>query len=142
MSPFFMRNVRLRGMPPLPWFSQFQELNVRTYAFDSSGTAGGWFYSLDCNRAWATFGARILQSLPHLLAEMHAEHTDWIGYSARRRGTSQLARFRYRAAGENRPIASESLEFFLLERYYLFAYRAANGALLCAQVAHAPYHGP
>src|SRR5437764_7940826 len=35
LSPFFMRNARVRGLPSLPWFSQFQELNVRTYAFDS-----------------------------------------------------------------------------------------------------------
>ena len=82
---------------------------------------GVWFYSLDCNRARATFGARILQSLPYFLAEMRGERKDWIEYFARRRGSRQLTHFRYRAAGENRPTLTKSLEFFLLERYYLFA---------------------
>ncbi|HEY4757071.1 MAG TPA: DUF2071 domain-containing protein, partial [Chthoniobacterales bacterium] len=139
LTPFFMRNVRLRALPAIPWFSNFQELNVRTYAFDSDGTPGVWFYSLDCNRAWATVGARVLQSLPYFLAEMGAECTDWIDYSSRRRGTRQLAHFRYRAAGENRPTVTESLEFFLLERYYLFASRPANRTLLRGQIAHASY---
>ena len=38
----------------------FQELNVRTYAVDHTGRPGVWFYSLDCNRALAVLGARVL----------------------------------------------------------------------------------
>jgi len=36
-------NGMLVGMRALPWLSFFQELNVRTYAFDHGGTPGVWF---------------------------------------------------------------------------------------------------
>ena len=140
LTPFFMRNVRIVGVPALPWFSFFQELNVRTYVFDRDGIPGVWFYSLDCNRAWAAFGARVLGALPYFLAEMNARCGEWIEYSCRRRATSEIARFRYCPRGENRDATPESLEFFLLERYYLFAYRRATRSLFRSQVAHAPYH--
>ena len=139
LSPFFMRDVRVVGTPALPWFSNFLELNVRTYVVDPKGIPGIWFYSLDCDRMWAAFGARAVQALPYYLAEMRAERGDWIDYFFRRRGTSAPAHFRHRGSGENRPTKPESLEFFLLERYYLFAYRRTTGTLLRGQVAHAPY---
>ena len=137
--PFFMRNVRVVGTPALPWFSFFQELNVRTYVCDAAGTPGVWFYSLDCNRTWAVVGACVLAALPYYAAQMRAQRGDWIEYSSRRRGSSEIARFRYRAAGENRLVAPESLECFLLERYYLFAYRRKKSSLMRLQVGHAPY---
>jgi uncharacterized protein YqjF (DUF2071 family) len=139
ITPFFMRNVRLRWVPAIPWFSNFQELNVRTYAYDRDGTPGVWFYSLDCNRAWASFGARLLGALPYFRAEMRSRRSDWLEYSCRRRATQSIAHYRYRQVGVNRAIPTESLEFFLLERYYLFAFRANTGVLRRAQVAHAPY---
>src|SRR5437868_2527421 len=58
ITPFFMRKVRPVGVPPLPWFSDFQELNTRTYVFDRNGVPGVWFYSLDCNQPLAVIGAR------------------------------------------------------------------------------------
>ncbi len=36
--------------------------------------------------------------------------------------------------------APGSLEFFLLERYFLYAYHPREKRLLRGQVAHAPYH--
>ncbi len=42
--PFYMRDIRPRFCPPLPWISDFLELNLRTYVFEeSSGTPGVWF---------------------------------------------------------------------------------------------------
>jgi uncharacterized protein YqjF (DUF2071 family) len=107
--------------------------------FDREGIPGVWFYSLDCNRCWAVIGARLLGTLPYFLAEMSARRGEWIDYSCRRRGSSESARFRYRASGPNEETVVDSLEFFLLERYYLFAFRRKRGTLLRAQVTHAPY---
>jgi uncharacterized protein YqjF (DUF2071 family) len=134
-----MLNVRPVGLPALPWISCFQELNVRSYAFDKTGTPGVWFYSLDCNRAAATFVARLVAGLPYFLADMKATRRDWIDYQCRRLGSEQTARYRYRPAGPDREASLESLEFFLLERYYLFAYRQAAGTLYRGQVSHTPY---
>jgi uncharacterized protein YqjF (DUF2071 family) len=107
--------------------------------FNESGTPGVWFYSLDCNRIAATLTARIVAGLPYHLADMKATRNDWIDYQSRRLGSSRVARYRYRSAGPDREAAVDSLEFFLLERYYLFAYRPASGTLFRGQVSHGPY---
>src|SRR5947209_9596696 len=78
ISPFFMRKVRPVGVPPLPWLSEFQELNVRTYVFDERGVPGIWFYSLDCNQPLAVAGARMLSGLPYFNAEMSATFDGFI----------------------------------------------------------------
>ena len=46
ITPFRLTDLRLRGMPPLPWRVGFPELNVRTYA-TADGRPGIWFFSLD-----------------------------------------------------------------------------------------------
>jgi uncharacterized protein YqjF (DUF2071 family) len=139
ITPFFMLNVRPVGLPAVPWLSFFQELNVRTYAFDRAGTPGVWFYSLDCNRLAATLVARVLAGLPYFLADMNANRGDSIQYQSRRSGSDQTARYEYRPAGAEREAELDSLEFFLIERYYLFAYRRSSGVLFRGQVHHAPY---
>src|SRR5688572_28880198 len=44
--PFHMSNVAPRGVPAMPWVSQFPELNVRTYV-RAGGKPGVYFFSLD-----------------------------------------------------------------------------------------------
>jgi uncharacterized protein len=139
ITPFFMLNVRPATLPALPWISFFQELNVRTYVFDSSGAPGIWFYSLDCNRLVPALLARFFGGLPYCLASMNAVRGERIDYYSRRRGTSDPARYQYRPAGPDHETAAESLEFFVLERYYFFAYRHRRRRLLRAQVSHLPY---
>lgn len=139
VTPFLMRNVRPVGLPAVPWLSDFHELNVRTYVHDRHGVPGVWFYSLDCDQRLAVLAARVFTGLPYLNAAMSATKRDgWNEYTCRREGTDEVACYRYRglgvAAAEAHP---DSLEFFLLERYYLYAERA--GALIRAQVSHEPY---
>ena len=45
--PFYMTNVAPRGIPSLPWVSEFPELNVRTYVHRGGRDPGVWFFSLD-----------------------------------------------------------------------------------------------
>jgi uncharacterized protein YqjF (DUF2071 family) len=52
ITPFFMRNVRPIGLPALPWLSEFQELNVRTYVFDRHGVPGIWFTRSIATSRW------------------------------------------------------------------------------------------
>src|SRR4051812_14045967 len=137
ISPFFMRKVRPVGVPPLPWLSEFQELNVRTYVFDKRGVPGIWFYSLDCNQPLAVAAARMATGLPYFNAEMNHECDGWIDYDCRREGTEETARYRYRGSGAGREANPHSLEFFLLERYYLYSVR--SGTLIRSQVSHVPY---
>jgi uncharacterized protein YqjF (DUF2071 family) len=135
--PFFMRDVRLVGLPAWSRFSEFQELNVRTYVYDAAGTPGVWFYSLECNQPLAVNGARLLTGLNYCHAQMCAQTNESITYSCQRTGAAESAIYVYRGEGEAQEAAPDSLEFFLLERYYLFAHRGAS--LVRAQVNHPPY---
>lgn len=136
--PFFMRRVRPLGFPCLPWFSDFLELNVRTYVRDAHGTPGVWFYSLSCNQPFAVIGARLLFHLNYVHAKMTAiTNAGGVTYSSRR-SANPAANFSYHTAAAFQPTTPGSLEFFLLERYVLFS-KNARGRLFSGQVAHPPY---
>lgn len=137
--PFFMRNVKPRFCPKVPWLSNFLELNVRTYVRDRRGRPGVWFYSLDCNQPIAVAVARSLFRLPYFRAKMKAQtgpESDLVYYDSRRPGQDQ-AHFEYRGTGSCEPAFEGSLEQFLVERYRLFAYRGKT--LYDGEVWHEPY---
>ena len=135
--PFAMRSVRPAGLPAVGPISDFLELNVRTYVHDERGVPGVWFYSLDCNQPLAVVIAQTLFCLPYRHAAMHAQFAETIAYESRRRGTDTTARYVWQPQGEPRTAATGSLEFFLLERYHLYAARGKN--LYRGTVAHEPY---
>lgn len=137
--PFAMERVRPVGLPPLPWVSWFLELNVRTYVHDESGRPGVWFFSLDCDQPIAVEVARRFFHLPYHHARMSADlHGGDVIYSSQRRGTEIASRFRYRRAVGAEPARPQSLEWFLVERYLLFAKDRA-GKLRSGRVHHHPY---
>ncbi len=137
--PFFMRNIRPRGLPALPGISNFLELNVRTYVHDEAGTPGVWFYSLDCNQPLAVWTARTLFHLPYRHARMSAERSgNAIAYASTVRGTSLRCELTYALQHETAEARPESLEFFLVERYLLYS-AAGDGRLFTGQVHHRPY---
>jgi uncharacterized protein YqjF (DUF2071 family) len=140
--PFFMRNIRPTWFPAVPWISNFLELNLRTYAFDETGRPGVWFLSLDANRRLAVWWARKFFGLPYYNARMRA---DWnrssghVRYVCHRRQTAPrlTCRFEYQPAGPAATATPGTLEFFLVERYHLFAQTPAG--LMTGQVHHRPY---
>src|SRR5437867_12617659 len=69
-----MTNLAPRGMRPLPWISQFPELNVRTYV-RAGGKAGVYFFSLDAASALAVQAARFGLGLPYYSASMIVERS-------------------------------------------------------------------
>ena len=142
LVPFFMRRVRPAGFPAVPGGSNFLELNVRTYVHDAAGRPGVWFYSLDCNQWLAVKVARGLFHLPYEHAVMSAVITAVTGevdYAACRCGQAEESRFLYRPAGPGQAAQPGSLEFFLVERYTLFAHAARRQRLYAGRVAHTPY---
>ena len=129
--PFFMQKVRPRGLPGIPGLTNFLELNVRTYVHDDAGRPGVWFYSLDCNQPIAVRTARSLFHLPYEHATMSAgiQADGTIEYDARRRGEGSEARFVYASNHAGSEVEPGSLEFFLIERYALFAHATTSGRL-------------
>lgn len=139
--PFFMERVRPRFLPPVPGLSWFLELNLRTYVYDEQGRPGVWFYSLDANQRIAVELARSLFHLPYQHARMSGQvEAETVTFQSRRKtGPHQeTAHYRYRPSSSELVSQEGSLEFFLLERYLLFASDARNG-LKVGQVHHHRY---
>ena len=65
LIPFTMTGVRPVLTPPLPWISNFHEVNVRTYVHRKSRDPGVWFFSLDASSAIAVAAARAAYKLPY-----------------------------------------------------------------------------
>jgi uncharacterized protein YqjF (DUF2071 family) len=141
--PFFMCNIRPRWCPPVPGISNFQELNLRTYAVDRTGRPGVWFLSLDANQRLAVWAGRRFFGLPYQNARMSHEWNPTSGhvqFLSQRVGSQprQTCRFDYQPAGPARTADPGTLEYFLIERYWLFA-QLTNGVLKRGQVCHDPY---
>jgi uncharacterized protein len=136
--PFFMQGVRPTGLISVPGISNFLELNLRTYVRDAHGRPGIWFYSLDANQALAVCLARAVFALPYKFAHMSAGLSDGkIDYWSRRFGYKSPLHYRYRASEKVGEANVGSIEFFLIERYRLFARR--GNKLFTARVYHSPY---
>ena len=140
--PFFMENIRPRFLPVVPGLSNFMEMNARTYVYDRAGVPGVWFYSLDANQRLAVAIARRFFHLPYERAEMQSQRTasGTIRYRSERSGVdanSGCCVFEYAAGTEWPSPSPESLEFFLVERYRLYA--ASRGRLWRGAVLHEPY---
>jgi uncharacterized protein YqjF (DUF2071 family) len=136
--PFFMRGVRSAGLPSIPGISNFLELNLRTYVRDFSGRPGIWFYSLDANQPLAVCMARAAFALPYRFAYMRTKiSAGEIDYRSRRLGSNRSLLYRYRPLERLGEARFGTLEFFLIERYRLFARRGKK--LLTGRVNHSPY---
>jgi uncharacterized protein YqjF (DUF2071 family) len=135
ITPFRLTGFRMRGMPPLPFVSQFPELNVRTYVTRDE-KPGIWFFSLDAGSQLAVEGAKRLYKLPYRHARMSiARRHGHIHYDSAREGAAFSAR--YRGTGDFFHAEPGSLEWFLTERYCLYA--ADGGDLYRAEIHHPPW---
>lgn len=138
--PLFMRDVRPRFVPAIPAISDFYELNLRTYVYDAMGRPGVYFHSLDCNQPLAVEAARRMLGLryEHCAIEAKVEEAEWVDFSAERAGSTEAAQYRYRSYRSAAEAEPDTLDFFLLERYRLFAADNA-GAVTPVRICHAPY---
>ena len=129
--PFHMTNVAPRGVPSLPWVSEFAELNVRTYV-RVKDKPGIYFFSLDAGNPLAVMVARTMFHLPYFAAAIDVEHKDgYVYYNSRRTdspdpasggGRKPCAEFtgRYRPTGPVSEAVPGTLDYFLSERYCLY----------------------
>jgi uncharacterized protein len=138
ITPFVLTGLRLRGTVPLPRLSTFPELNVRTYV-TTGGKPGIWFFSLDAASRLAVEGARRTYKLPYHVARMRAERRgEAIEYSSIRLDEGDRNfEARYRPVGDPFNGEPDSLEWFLTERYCLYA--VDRGRLHRAEIQHPPW---
>jgi len=129
-------------------------MNVRTYTLHN-GNPGVYFFSLDASSKFAVAMAKLIWSLNYVDADMSvstghpSEAPAWakatpfdvpqgpIKFQSKRHADGAMCDVEY-TIGERLPPAKEgTLEFFLLERYYLFV-RTEYGVWQ-GQVHHTPY---
>jgi uncharacterized protein YqjF (DUF2071 family) len=141
--PFQMLNVRPRFLPSVSRLSNFPELNLRTYVFDDQGRPGVWFYSLDTPQALANWIARRFFHLNYRRARFEIQAN---GRGLRYQSELQLEdgwdepqKYHWTRDGEPFHANPTTLEFFLVERYRLFAFDPNRRAVLTGQVHHEPY---
>ena len=138
--PFDIALLAPRGAPRGLHLA-FLELNVRTYV-TVDDKPGVWFFSLDAASPTAVRLARATYHLPYYWARMQMSQDDgWIDYSSRRsQGSGDMASFagRYQPVGQSSSSPPGSLEYWLTERYCLYAADRA-GRLLRAEINHLPW---
>jgi uncharacterized protein len=149
--PFTVTGARPTWLPPLPFVSNFHEVNLRTYVHLAGRDPGVWFFALDASNPVVVETARALFKLPYRKAEIEMEVGDpeeasgpaadrrrWIRFTSRRvPGNRPELDVRYGPAGAPQAASPGTLDHFLLERYIL--YTQAEGTLYQARVHHEPY---
>jgi uncharacterized protein YqjF (DUF2071 family) len=139
--PFRMTGVRPRFAPPLPCFSSFAEINVRTYV-TAAGKRGVWFFSLDAANRPAVWAARRFFHLPYYFARISSEHVDGriVYQSARKCAIRSDAQFvvTYSPTGEAYRTTPGSIDHWLTERYCLYA-TDQEGCLYRGEIHHDPW---
>lgn len=137
LVPFRMEGVRIRGLPAVPLNGAFPETNVRTYVH-LDGRPGVWFFSLDAASWLACAVAQRRFHLPYRHATMTvARKGDYVAYRSRRRSDDAGLTIEAAVTGSAAAAEPGTLEFFLLERYRLYA--TDGNAWFAGNVHHAPY---
>ena len=147
LVPFTMTGVRPILAPPLPWVSNFHEVNVRTYVHHKGANPGVWFFSLDASSTIAVAAARAFYHLPyfysHIDMNVSKDPMPEVTFDSRRedvQGTKPAnCHVIYRP--EEGPVfhaAPGTVEHFLMERYILYA-QDSDRQLWRARVHHQPY---
>ena len=136
VTPFTVTGLRARGLLPLPFASNFRELNVRTYV-TRDGKPGIWFFSLDASSRLVVEAARRLYRLPYYYADIFVRRSgaDVVYDCSRHEGKAFSATYRGDGAVFN--AGPGSLEHFLTERYCLYAEH--GGKLFRGEIHHTPW---
>lgn len=135
LAPFEVRGLHPPGFPPLPWISQFFQMNVRTYVRGPDGERGIWFLSLEADRLATVAGARLAYGLPYRWAEIRVRQNGAeIEYKSRRHFGEGSAEISIRTGPG---IQAAEREIFLTARYRL--YTVFLGRLAYAEVEHPPW---
>lgn len=136
LVPFVIKNLSIAKFPSLPFFSDFIEVNVRTYVYDKQGRPGIWFYSLDINSIMATMAARQLFSLPYHFSHLEIDKKKEIEIKGSRSERTKMF-FKYKTDGQSFKAKEGTLDFFLIERYLLFSF--TRNQLFRQKIQHLSY---
>ncbi|MBP1961000.1 YqjF family protein [Paenibacillus aceris] len=140
--PFHMSGVTFRGIPALPYFSSFPEINVRTYV-TIDGKPGVYFFSLDAHNKFAVETARSFFHLPYFYTKIEVKELpkDTIRYhSVRQDPRARQGEFlaEYLPTSPTRLAMPGTLEYWLTERYCLYC-QDRRGNIYRGEIDHEPW---
>jgi uncharacterized protein len=111
---FEVRNMKLRKMPSLPYISNFQEINLRTYVI-KDGRPGIYMFSIETDKLIEVLLTRVFIGLPYKKSKIKR---------TRKRIVSQNKALNLRldiTIGKTRPLVEKTnLDFWLTERHCLY----------------------
>jgi uncharacterized protein YqjF (DUF2071 family) len=137
LIPFSMRDVGVPNLPPVPYFGDFPEVNVRTYV-RRNGVPGVWFFSLDVNRLAPALVARATYLLPYCWGKASNElEGNTLTTSVRRRWPS-VASTKIQVEVGDVIAEPDDLANFLTARWGLYS-RGLGQSLMYAPVDHEPW---
>jgi uncharacterized protein YqjF (DUF2071 family) len=138
---FRLTGLRIRPLTWLRW-SDFWEVNLRTYVRYKDGRRGVWFYSLDSTDPFGVIGARVLYGLHYNFARICTDGASGDGfmkYYSRRRGGEESMIHAQWEPKETPQASPVELDHFLLDRYRFWAKRRWAFSSSSACVRHQPY---
>ncbi|HEY8914534.1 DUF2071 domain-containing protein [Lacisediminihabitans sp.] len=137
LIPFRMASTAALGGPPVPYFGEFTEVNVRLYAVDVQGRRGVVFTSLEASRLAAVLGARAAFSIPYFWAAATFDRVgDELRYSSRRHSRKAPAS-RVVSRPSDVRVLDDPLADFLTARWRLFVRRGCRTLVIANR--HPPW---
>jgi len=121
LIPFVLDRATVFGSPPVPYFGDFVEINVRLYAVDGEGRRGVVFVSLDASRLAAVLAARVLFALPYVWSRTTLERDGDLLEFRGRRHTGAHTATRIVARVSSAPVVGDATADFLTARWALFS---------------------
>jgi uncharacterized protein YqjF (DUF2071 family) len=137
LIPFVLDRATVLGSPPVPYFGDFVEINVRLYAVDQQGHRGVVFVTLDAARLAAVLAARVLFALPYVWSRTTLTRTDDTLIYRGRRHLDRAATSEIVVRISDIPVVDDSLADFLTARWALFT-RVAGKTVRLRNI-HAPW---
>lgn len=121
--PFKVKNMRMRGLPRVPYLHTVLQVNIRTYV-TYKGISGIYFLTIDANKRLAVWGARIGALLPYRKASIRmTTRKDGIHFQSVSRELNQDKEkldILYHPVSNAYTPSLNSLENWLFERYCFF----------------------
>lgn len=127
---FKVHNNRLRHLPPVPYVSDFCEVNLRTYCI-RDGKPGVYFLAIDADKTLAVWLARTLLGLPYEVASISRDGSMYALDNPGKRTASAV----FRPSPE--AMEKDKLDAWLTERYCVYSISAK--AMYRHDIHHEPW---
>jgi len=125
---FTVKNMRPRILPALPYVSDFEEVNLRTYV-THNGRPGIYLLSVEANKFLPVLLTRLITGIPYVTSGIERNH-GCIRVVTKDKAPTASLNFSY-----TDPIAQKAhLDYWLTERHCLFTIQ--KNSLYCYNIHH------